>query len=641
MIRALALLLLSSATASAWVESVEFPWNALPRETWEPRLVWLKEIGITRVALPAGDLARMEELARLLKRLDLEAELEGPMPAALEPYRRSHAGPFADPMPGTSRLSATAQDALPRARRLLSTGKPGLVWADAFDTLGPSGYKAGAVGFSGQERAGALALRRSAQLSRYWGAAMSTLSPAPGAAAKIPSEVLSVQQFASAKGVSFVAAANSGARPWMGDLRAIGPQRRVVNLPAVTIPPHDALWLPVNVPLMAGPLCKDCTAFATVDRLVYATTELTAMEYENGVLAMEFSSPNGGEALLQLSREPSGPYVAGGHPNSADWDEKTKTVRLSIPRGTGRANRVRVALAIEAPDQTAFFDDVHVLLIGEENRLPVKFSSEAIAQRSRLRTVPTFQAAEDAGPDGSKSALQTVYRVQVPASAIPGDWADLSLEADGSRMSHFRPVLLRPVELRFTDAISVRVATSANLPLTPAAIPVNQRGGRDLGIEVRNNAPAIRTFVVRMEADGLEFSPDHIQVTVGASTQREVSFRVFTRGAVSGVHNGRAVVGGDASTETPVRFLVVPPNGAVAYSANGFSFLESAKTRASFLPGRWLEWINKDNGQNAIPAGGNAFAPGAIDIRPDALVVGGQKSIRLQDLESLVPVPKR
>ena len=36
-----------------------------------------------------------------------------------------------------------------------------------------------------------------------------------------------------------------------------------------------SLWLPVNVPLMAGPLCKDCSAFATVDHLVYATAELT------------------------------------------------------------------------------------------------------------------------------------------------------------------------------------------------------------------------------------------------------------------------------------------------------------------------------------------------------------------------------
>ncbi len=59
MVRAAALLLASAALAPAWVESVEFPWNACPRPLWESQLVWLKNIGITHVSLPpaAGCLA--------------------------------------------------------------------------------------------------------------------------------------------------------------------------------------------------------------------------------------------------------------------------------------------------------------------------------------------------------------------------------------------------------------------------------------------------------------------------------------------------------------------------------------------------------------------------------------------------------
>jgi hypothetical protein len=90
-----------------------------------------------------------------------------------------------------------------------------------------------------------------------------------------------------------------------------------------------------------------------------------------------------------------------------------------------------------------------------------------------------------------------------------------------------------------------------------------------------------------------------------------------------------------------VRFVVIPPNGAVAFDSDGLSVLESASRRASFLPGRWLEFINKENGQNAIPAGGTAFQQGAIEARGDALVFGGQKTLRLQDLEQLAPKPKR
>ena len=77
--------------------------------------------------------------------------------------------------------------------------------------------------------------------------------------------------------------------------------------------------------------------FANVDHLVYATAELTAMEYENGILAMEFFAPSGGEAILQLSREPlSGPFVAGGRPLPFDWDDHTLRARLQIPKGQRR-----------------------------------------------------------------------------------------------------------------------------------------------------------------------------------------------------------------------------------------------------------------------------------------------------------------
>ncbi len=151
------------------------------------------------------------------------------------------------------------------------------------------------------------------------------------------------------------------------------------------MPARDALWLPVNVPLTAGPLCKDCSAFANADHLIYATAEMTAMEYENGILAMEFAAPSAGEVVLQLSREPSGPLVAGGKPTGFEWDEHTQRARLKIPPGSGPGNHVRIGIAIEPPDATAFFDSARVLMIGETNRLTAQFSSDAIAQRSRLR----------------------------------------------------------------------------------------------------------------------------------------------------------------------------------------------------------------------------------------------------------------
>ena len=132
------------------------------------------------------------------------------------------------------------------------------------------------------------------------------------------------------------------------------------------------MMLPVHVPLVSGPLCKGCTGFAPSDYLVYATAEMTAMEYENGIIAMEFTAPSAGEVVLQLDHEPSGPLVAGGRPTSFDWDEHTMRVRLPIPAGKDAGGHVRIGLAMDAPDHTAYFESARVLLIGEVNHLDAR-----------------------------------------------------------------------------------------------------------------------------------------------------------------------------------------------------------------------------------------------------------------------------
>jgi hypothetical protein len=210
-------------------------------------------------------------------------------------------------------------------------------------------------------------------------------------------------------------------------------------------------------------------------------------------------------------------------------------------------------------------------------------------------------------------------------------------------MSHARPQLLLPVRLRFPDAIDVHVAANSALPLFPATVPVNQRTGRDLVVTIRNNAPEIRTFTLEPKVEGLDFSPAKLEVTVGVSTARDVSFRVFANQASPGIHTGAVTVSGAASATEPLQFAVIPQTGAVAFAASGFWFIESAKTRASFMQGRWLEFLNKDNNQNLLAGGGVAYTPGPIETRGDALSFqqGGPKAIKLEDLEQIAPKPKR
>src|SRR5882724_3113625 len=132
MARPLFLLLLCAALAPAWVESVEFPWHLLPRPLWERELAWLKNIGIQHVSLPpAQDPAQLADVIRIIRRLGLEADLEGPVPDSLVPLTTAHGGPLTAPLPVTSaRIPALAADALIRSRRMLTSGKPALIWTD-------------------------------------------------------------------------------------------------------------------------------------------------------------------------------------------------------------------------------------------------------------------------------------------------------------------------------------------------------------------------------------------------------------------------------------------------------------------------------------------------------------------------------
>ena len=172
------------------------------------------------------------------------------------------------------------------------------------------------------------------------------------------------------------------------------PAKQHLAIPNVSVKKGDALFLPVNIPLSDKAFCRNCQALSKNDRIIYATAELTTVEYENGILAMEFNAPSGGEVILQLTSEPSGPYLAGGKPEKFDWDNVSMRARLPIPAGQGSASRTRIGLALQAPDASAFFVDSQPLVIGQANTVATSYSSPQIAQRSRLVLPPNLKATK-------------------------------------------------------------------------------------------------------------------------------------------------------------------------------------------------------------------------------------------------------
>jgi hypothetical protein len=691
--------------AREFVQAVEFPYYLYPRALWERELVWLKAIGIRTVefSIPpdwhqtepghydfTGETSPRRDLLgliRILRRLDLRAWVRPlppvpnwpsqPLDAAaqrtwlkelggfLSTRTANHGGPIAyveggllatdaaaAPAPVAS-ISLTSPDALPASRDALGKGKPfgsgALLWRDVEDALYPEGWapgtgwlRKGAVGLSGDETPATAALRRDAALLRNWGPLLKGLTAVPlprPAAGKLPEGITAFEVASPA--ASAVSVTNHGKTPFHDDLRVVEPgSKRIFTIPGVKVPPGESLWLPVSVSIGPDGLCSECSHFAGAEHIIYATAELLSIEFENGILAMEFAAPQAGEVVLQFARKPVGPYIAGGKPNEFEWDDKTLRARLNIPAGKDASHRVRVGIAIEEPETSGFFNEAHRMVIGKSNALSTTYSAADVARRSRLRLPPGFTSTRN-----EKTPNEIEYQVFVPSDALHGDWANLAIEADGVALGRARLQLFRPVSIRLADAMVMHIGSQTELTPDPPVAAVEPKGGTNLELLIRNNAPGIETFHLEAAGDGLEFFPAKTEISVGAIAERRLSIRVFGKENNAGLRGWRLHVSGAADLDLPMRALLVPRGRTVAWTADLDSdgspewILETQKVRAVFSSrdgGRWMEFTWKDGNFNFLPDQGTFAGAGPVEIRAegDGLAITGkgwQRTVRLTD----------
>jgi hypothetical protein len=706
------------APAPEFVQAVEFPYYLYPRTLWERELVWLKNIGIRTVefSVPSnwhqvrpgefdftGRTSPRRDLAgfiKLLRRLGMHAWVRPlapvpdwpgggtPVSAAdrsawltqmenlLATQTAAHGGPVefvdaktlaidaaATPGPVTT-ISAVDSQALDQSRRAIEKGQGTLLWKDVEDELYPAGWRPGApgllhrgaVGLSGDERPSVAALRRSAALLRHWTPLVREMKPVAlgrSAEAKLPDNIAVAELGSGAAGV--VSITNRGAETFHDDLRLYEPAaRRWATVPNVTAPAGESLWLPLNVSLGPNGLCAECSNFAVTERLAYATAELLSIEYENGILAMEFAAPVPGEAVLQLSRKPVGPYLAAGTPRDFDWDAAALRARLPIPASNAADHRVRIGIAIEEPETSGFFNDARRLIIGQKNTLSTSYSSPQVAARSRLRLPEGFTAAAK-----KSETAEIEYEITAPPDAAHGDFATLTLEADGMPLGRARLQLFRPVSLRIMDAMQAHFGQQTELMPEPATAPLDARSGGTLEISVRNNWPSIQTYRLEASGPGLTFFPPKTEVSIGAMEERRVTLRIFTDDATAGLRAWtlRVTSAGAAPVEMPMRLVLVPRNGTAAWSADLDGdgepefVLESSKARAVFSTrdgGRWMEFTSKESNRNFLPEQGAFGSAGAVAVKTegDALVFSGpgwQRTARLAagtlTVEQSTPLP--
>jgi len=690
-----------------FIEAVEFPYYLCPRTLWERELVWMKTIGVRTVEFSVpwnwhqvrpgeydltGATSPRRDLVgfiRLLRRLDLHAWVRPLPPVAgwlnngapaggadahaqrewlkqlerlLAPQTVNHGGPVAfvegrvlaidaaQAPARVTRISASERNALAKSREVLAAASGAVLWTDVEDAVYPAGWSAdpavrvrkGAVGLGGEERPAATPVRRSVALLRNWAGIAGVLEPMPMPAAKLPEGVTALEAI-SADG-SAVSISNRSGLPFHEDVKVIEPiSRRVLVIPDVNVPAGESLWLPLAVSLGSRGLCRECSNFSSAEQIVYATAELLAVEFENGILAMEFSAPVAGEAILQLARKPVGPYLAAGSPAEFDWDDKTLRVRLGIPQGKGSAHRVRVGLAIEEPETSAFFNEAHRLIIGQKNLVSTSYSSADLAKRSRLRLPEGFTASPI-----QKSPVEIDYQLAVPADQLHGAFVQLGIEADGALMGRATVQLFRPVSVHLVGAAALHFGGDSELPMDPPMTTIDPQVGASLEISLRNNYPGIQTFHLEASGAGLDFSPAKTEISVAAADERKVTLRVLPADQnAAGLRDWRLHVttpAGDA-VDLPMRVLLLPRRQTVAWSADIDGdgspewVLESGRVRAVFSSqdgGRWMEFVWKDANWNVLPSQGVFAAVGAVEVEAagDHLELHGKgwkRAVRLVD----------
>jgi len=677
------------------VRTVEFsiPWN------WHQ--VEPGEFDFTGRTSPRRDLMAF---IRLLRRLDLRAWVRplppvpqwsssgNPAPGDARAQRAwlkqldqllatqtaSHGGPIAyvegrvlsidaapPPTPVTT-IAANDPTALARSRDSIAGGPTGargaLLWTEAEDALYPAGWSAdgttflrkGAVGLSGDERPATGALRRDAALLRNWSRLLTSLQPLAlpkPAAGKFPAGVSAVEVVSPA--ASAVSITNRSRQAFHDDVRALEPgSKRVLVIPGVTVAAGDSLWLPLDASIGPDGLCQECSNFSGAEHIIYATAELLSVEFENGILAMEFAAPQQGEVVLQLARKPVGPFLAAGRPSEFDWDDKTLRARLKIPASQAPGNRSRIGIAIEEPETSAFFNDARRLIIGQRNLVSTTYSSAEVAARSRLRLPEGFTAVRK-----DKSPNEIEYEVSVPADALHGDWANLALEADAMLLGRAHLQLFRPASIRMMEAMQIHFGAQTELTPDPPIAPIEPIAGANVDISIRNNDPEIRTYHLEASGEGLEFFPPKTEVSIAGTEERRVSLRIFSAAAEAGLREWRLRVTGGTNVDLAMRALVLPRGRTVAWSADldgdGSKewVLESQKVRAVFSTqdgGRWMELNAKDLNVNFLPEQGLFTGTGPVEVhangdRLEFTGKGWKRTVRLAEgtltIEQTTPLP--
>ncbi len=653
-------------------------------------------------ARPAG--SGLLDLLRLARQLGLHVWLDGgELTPELQPFAASRGGPILDDLPGgrlswfpaeeTQRRLLLPADFTALRRRLPKQGKPPpWIWAfDAGWTAGsdvrarpsdpsnyllasrellaagvkglncsavveertPSGREA-ALGIGGEARPQAVVLGRNGALLGGVGRLLAAMHPAEEQQAHLvlepkqkPSPLLRLGLLVSPepRGPAFLSALNyNDGRAVTGVLSVPDPRTgRRILVNGLNLPARQALLMPINLPLALPEVCPDCSRFAPDERLVWATAELVSVDFENGVLGMEFIAPAEAEMVLEMVSRPQGPLISGARIQQFDWDEKLHRLHLRIPAGPAPDFRSRVGLGVELPDTSVFIKAPRRFILGSTAEVTASFSSPELAARSRLLTPAGWRMKAEPG-----DPKEIEYRLDVPADAVAGDKVTLAVQVDG-KIAQTADVPLAPFcGVRIEPEESLHPRRDTRFPIRPHLATLALPGRRTYTIYLKNNYDEIRTFEFSASGEGLRITPSRLEVSIGANLEREVTLTVGPEGSPPGPGLYRwklEVRDGPRKIEEPLTLAVIGDGASLAYELDldrdGFPelVLENRRLRAIFSPrqgGRSTEFWLKDQRLNAFTVRGALESSSALEGR-----VIGPGVIELRSAEGAANIVRR
>jgi hypothetical protein len=422
--------------------------------------------------------------------------------------------------------------------------------------------------------------------------------------------------------------------PALSDLNA-GGAKRYLHLPRFTLPPRQALLLPVHIPL-SSEFWHFSPGLSASAEVAFATAELSKVDYNGAELRLEFTAPTDGEVALKLERRPDGAMVDG-KPAAIQEDSSGHLYHIQIPKGdTPHFVRiVQVAYQQAHPRMTVVASgswiagataEAHLSLenpgpnpIEGELRLdPGKISRAAIpaisvsvpARSSRVFNFPVTICAD--APENQLAELRAEFHEED---------AQASWTADGQARIH------RPFEWKISPVQNFPLRQDESFPMVhPTLISLALPGTAVIRVHIKNHLDRVQDIFIRTEGDQLDFSESATFLHLAPQQEAEAEIHIRPVKGSNAYPFHIELQSKEYSAKEDALLAAVKDGEAIAYSfdydRDGFAdvILENSHLRLFVSPnggGRAFGFVLKDSDRNAFDSVGGLRDTFTTRVEPE------------------------